>query len=210
MAKTTPGQSAGTISHRVTAPHALKVSKRSKRAVPHVAIPQQPEASRRGRSNSSKDINTPQFHLKTKRTSDLNRAQAYGSNENHPSNLKPLIKHKASGRKAARPSKRQKHIESDIGPIFMAYSQCTCDLKTMSKDGEELSHAIAKGKVVHIIDSDRSSTPHLLSCEANRPLTRTSYDPKTIATDILVAEGIHPYLPALNAHLMDVCWEEWR
>ena len=210
MPKAVPRQSTGTQSLTVSPPRAMKVSKKSEHAVPHVVIPPQPTASPRGPSNSSAHINTSPSPLKSKRKSKLNRIPKHGSNENHPSSLKPSKKRKASDGKAVRPSKWQPFIEPSEEPAYHPYFNCMCDLKTMSADGEELAHAMAKGKVNDIIGPDGNSTSHLLSCEANQAKWCTSYDPATIATDFLRAVGCHPYLPPLNDRFVRSCQMDWR
>ena len=132
----------------------------------------------------------------------------------------PKSRNVASGKQAPKSPKRKLDDQDLDEPIYFPYSQCLCDLEKNSHCGcsdhgwdpqSALSHAIAAGKAIYVIDQQTGeSVEHLPTCEANPLKKPKHYNPKTIAEDTLRAEGIHPYLPALNEHFVEDTRKAWK
>ena len=75
---------------------------------------------------------------------------------------------------------------------------------------ERRKHWTARFDTVKSATLSRSSTPYLYSC-MNKPVNKSArYDFDSLASEILRAEGEHPFLPALNKQYGEDARKRWR
>ena len=137
-----------------------------------------------------------------------------------PNRNAPGSRKTAPRKRAAKRPKRTPNNQYLDEPIYFPYSQCLCDLEKDSHCGcsghgwdpqSALSHAIAAGKAISIVNQQTGeSVEHLSTCEANPLKKPKHYNPETIAEDILRAEGVHQYLPALNEQFVKDARKAWK
>lgn len=134
----------------------------------------------------------------------LARSPAQLAQESRISKTHQLLKSTVKApRPLARLSKRRVYNELNTEPIYLAYAQCVCDLKDDSNGENKLRRAERTGKALYVLDNDGThvvSCAHLRNCVRFVPEYPVSYDPATVASDVLRAIGSHPREPALNQY----------
>lgn len=100
--------------------------------------------------------------------------------------------------------KVRRHLKAKS--IFNPYAGCLCNVNENIGGESTLSRAKRSGEAIQILDHNGiigASCTHLQGCARYAVKYPVKYDPATVATEILRAMGLHPYLPALNQY-----WDE--
>jgi len=168
------------------------VQQESRRSDPDTVPSSQPTVSHRssGQDRTSNGAPIPTSEPK----SHSRNARDPTAPSHHPPSKQPTIASQDNT-----PMQQPVYNPSYFKPKEQPYKRCSCD---RVGNGRALLHAIGMGAVSYIINPDGSSSAHLFTCPVNPSGNTRRYNPQTIATDILRAEGAHPQLPTLNWHIM--------